>query len=67
MQPRLGPHQDVRSSARQFDFFVPAERALPLWQTLPEEVRQKLTSLLTHLILDHASADHSAQSEEARP
>jgi len=64
MRPRPGPHQDVRSTARQFDFFVPAEQALPQWQTLPEEVRQELTSLLTRLILDHAGADNPQLSEE---
>jgi hypothetical protein len=65
MRPRLGPHQDVRSTAGQFDFVVPAEQALPQWQALPEETRQTLTTLLTRLILDHASADYPPQSEEA--
>jgi len=63
MRSRLGPHQDVRSTARQFDFFV-SEQALPQWRTLPEEARQELTSLLTRLILDHAGADNPRLLEE---
>lgn len=64
MRLRLGPHQDVRITGRQFDFFVPAEQALPQWQTLPEQVRRELTSLLTRLILDHAGADNPRLLEE---
>jgi hypothetical protein len=64
MRSRLGPHQDVRSTARQFDFFVLAEQALLQWQTLPEEARQELTSLVTRLILDHAGADNPRLLEE---
>jgi hypothetical protein len=72
MRSRHGPHQDVRSAPRQFDLFVPAtkdnaEQALPQWQTLTEQTRQTVTSLLTRLMLDHASADHPPESEEARP
>jgi hypothetical protein len=64
MRLHLGPHQDVRITGRQFDFFVRAEQALPQWQTLPEEVRRELTSLLTRLILDHAGADNPRLLEE---
>jgi hypothetical protein len=73
MHPHHSSHQDVRSTTvRQFDLFVPAtkdnaDQVLPQWQTLPEEVRQALTSLLARLILDHASADHPQQLEKARP
>ena len=67
MRPRLDPHLDSRSTARQFDLFMAAEQVLPQWQTLSEEVRQALTSLLTRLILEHASVDHPPQSEEERP
>jgi len=58
MRPRQSPHQEVRSTASEFDFFVPAEQALPRWQALPEETRQTLTSFLTRLILEHARADY---------
>ena len=63
MRPRHSPHQDVRSTARQFDPFVCATKdnavqILPQWQNLPGQTRQTLTSLLTCLLVDHASADH---------
>jgi len=72
MRSRHGPHHNPRSTARQFDLFAPvsrdgAEEALPQWQTLPEQTRQTLMSLLTRLILDHASGDHCPQPEEATP
>lgn len=72
MQSHQGPHQGVRSAARQYDLFVPAakdnaDQVLPQWQTLPEQTRQALTSLLARLILDHASADHPPLLEEAQP
>jgi hypothetical protein len=71
MQPHHSPQQGVRSTARQFDLFVPAaktnaDQVLPQWQTLPEQTRQTLTSLLARLILDHTSADHTPMSEEAK-
>jgi hypothetical protein len=54
---RHSPHQDARSTARQFDLFTPASRAgaeeaLPDWRTLPEQTRHTLMSLLTRLILE---------------
>jgi hypothetical protein len=60
------------SAARQYDLFASAteggaKAVLPEWATLPEETRQMLTSFLTRVFLDHASADHPSQSEEARP
>jgi hypothetical protein len=69
---RHSPHQDARSTARQFDLFTPASRAgaeeaLPDWRTLPEQTRHTLMSLLTRLILDHATDDQHPQSEEATP
>ena len=72
MRHRHGPHQDPRSTARQFDLFAPASRvgteeALPEWRTLPEQTRQTLMSLFTRLILEHASGDHCPQSKEATP
>lgn len=72
MRHRHSPHQDPRSTARQFDLFAPASRdgteeALPEWRTLPEQTRQRLMSLLTRLILEHASGDHCPQSKEATP
>ena len=72
MRPRHTPHQDVRSTARQFDLFAPAakdnaEQILPQWQTLPEETRETVTLLLARLFLDHASADSPPSLEEAQP
>jgi hypothetical protein len=69
---RHSPHQSARSTARQFDLFAPAsgadtEEVLPDWRTLPDQTRHTLISLLTRLILDHASGDHDPQSEEAAP
>jgi hypothetical protein len=71
MRRHHSPHQNLQStSARQFDLFVPtsrdgAQEALPEWRMLPEETRQTLMSLLTRLILEHASGDHCSQAEEA--
>jgi hypothetical protein len=63
--------QEPLSAARQYDLFVTEDSAesapLPEWATLSEETRQTLTSLLTRLILDHASADHARLLEEAQP
>jgi hypothetical protein len=72
MQPHHSLHKGVRSPASQFDLFVPAakddaDQVLPPWQTLPEQTRQTLTSLLARLILDHASANHAPLSEESQP
>lgn len=54
--------QGAPSAARQYDLFASATEGgakpvLPEWATLPEETRQTLTSLLTRVFLDHASAD----------
>jgi hypothetical protein len=69
---RHSPHQDARSTERQFDLFAAANRngageALPEWRTLPDQTRQTLIGLLTRLILDHARGDHHLLSEEAAP
>ena len=68
---RHSPHPGARSTARQFDLFVPAsgadtEEELPDWRTLPDQTRHTLIGLLTRLILDHARGDHHPQSEKQR-
>jgi hypothetical protein len=62
-------HPHLQIIAKQFDLFASdiksdAELVLPQWQSLPEETRQSLTSLLTRLILDHASGNRPRSSEE---
>ena len=49
---RHSPHQNARSTARQFDLFAAASidsavEALPDWRTLPDQTRHTLIGLLT--------------------
>jgi hypothetical protein len=56
-----------RSTPQQLDLFDPPCAAVslptPQWQSLPDEARLTLTTLMTRLILDHADGADRQQKE----